>query len=334
LSLSNLIHAKPEEIVWTSGATESINLALKGLMEFHQNRGRHLITFKTEHKAVLESCKALEKKGFEVSYLKPLSSGLVDFDAFMAAIRKDTVLVSLLHVNNETGVIQDIQKMAEYCREHRIYLHVDAAQSLGKVNINLAKTPVDLMSFSAHKCYGPKGIGALFLRQQPRVKILPQINGGGQEQGLRSGTLATHQIVGFGRACQIVMNEFSAEISRIQQLRDRLWNNLKIIPGVHLNHSLTDSVAHYLNFNVMGVEGESLLFALNPLAISSGSACNSTSIQPSHVLMSMGVPPAIAHRSIRISLGRFTTIQEIDEASLHIKKQIAWLRSLGDPFSD
>ncbi len=323
-----LVNADPKEIVWTSGATESDNLAIKGAARFYARKGKHLVTCKTEHKAVLDSFRELEREGFEVTYLDPQANGLLDLDRFEQALRPDTILVSIMHVNNEIGVIQDIAAIGAMCRKHGVLLHVDAAQSTGKVEIDLAKLPVDLMSFSAHKSYGPKGIGALYVRRKPRVRIEPQIHGGGHERGMRSGTLPVHQIVGMGAAFRIAREEMPKEVARIRKLRDRLLRGLTEIDEVYVNGSLEQRVAHNLNVSFAFVEGESLMMAIKDLAVSSGSACTSASLEPSYVLRAIGRPDELAHSSIRFSLGRTTTEAEIDRAVTWVKSAVTRLRAL------
>jgi cysteine desulfurase len=326
--VAKLVGADPREIVWTSGATESINLALKGAAHFYKDKGRHIITVKTEHKATLDTCRELEREGYEVTYMDVKEDGLIDLDAFQKLLRSDTVLVSVMFVNNEIGVIQDIPKIGEICRERGIIFHVDAAQATGKVAINLADLKVDLMSFSAHKTYGPKGVGALFVRRKPRIRIEAQIHGGGHERGMRSGTLATHQIVGMGEAFRIAREEMVAENEHIRKLRDRLWSGLSEIEEVYLNGDLTRRVPHNLNISFNYVEGESMLMALKDIAISSGSACTSASLEPSYVLRALGRNDELAHSSIRFSVGRFTTEEEVDFTIKLIKEKIAKLREL------
>ena len=323
-----LVNADPKEIVWTSGATESNNLAIKGAARFYARKGKHLVTCKTEHKAVLDSFRELEREGFEVSYLDPQADGLLDLDRFAQALRPDTILASIMHVNNEIGVIQDIAAIGALCRQRGVLLHVDAAQSTGKVDIDLQQLPVDLMSFSAHKSYGPKGIGALYVRRKPRVRIEPQIHGGGHERGMRSGTLPVHQIVGMGAAFRIAREEMAREAARIRKLRDRLWRGLNEIDEVVVNGSLEQRVAHNLNVSFAFVEGESLMMAIRDLAVSSGSACTSASLEPSYVLRAIGRPDELAHSSIRFSLGRTTTEAEIDRAVTLVKSAVARLRTL------
>jgi cysteine desulfurase len=323
-----LVNADPKEIIWTSGATESDNLAIKGAAHFYQKKGKHLVTVKTEHKAVLDTCRQLEREGFEVTYLDPRDDGLVDLEAFKAALRDDTTVVSIMHVNNEIGVIQDIGAIGEICRERGIIFHVDAAQSAGKVPIDLNELKVDLMSFSAHKIYGPKGIGALYVRRKPRVRLEAQMHGGGHERGMRSGTLATHQIVGMGEAFRIAKEEMATENERIRMLRDRLWNGLNDMEEVYLNGDLDQRVVHNLNVSFNFVEGESLIMSLRDIAVSSGSACTSASLEPSYVLRALGRDDELAHSSIRFSIGRFTTAEEIDYTIDLVKKAVGKLREL------
>ena len=323
-----LVNADPREIVWTSGATESDNLAIKGVAHFYQKKGKHIITCKTEHKAVLDTCRQLEREGFEVTYLDPEPNGLIDLDKLAAAIRDDTVLLSIMHVNNEIGVIQDIEAIGELTRSRGVLFHVDAAQSAGKVDIDLEKMKVDLMSFSAHKIYGPKGIGALYVRRKPRVRLEAQMHGGGHERGMRSGTLATHQIVGMGEAFRIARAEMKEENDRILKLRNRLWNGLKDIEEVYLNGDLEHRVAGNLNVSFNFVEGESLIMALKNLAVSSGSACTSASLEPSYVLRALGRNDELAHSSIRFTIGRYTTSEEIDYTIEAIRTSIEKLREL------
>ena len=323
-----LVNADPKEIIWTSGATESNNLAIKGAAHFYSKKGKHIITLKTEHKAVLDTCRQLEREGFEVTYLEPESDGLLDLAKLTAAIREDTVLISVMHVNNEIGVIQDIKAIGEIAREHKVIFHVDAAQSPGKAPIDLKEMKVDLMSFSAHKIYGPKGIGALYVRRKPRVRIEAQMHGGGHERGMRSGTLPTHQIVGMGEAFRIAKEEMAAENERIRMLRDRLLNGLRDIEEVYINGDLDHRVPHNLNMSFNFVEGESLIMALKDIAISSGSACTSASLEPSYVLRALGRDDELAHSSLRFSIGRFTTTEDIDYAIDTIKKAVSKLRDL------
>jgi len=326
--VAGLVNADPKEIVWTSGATESDNLALKGVAHFYQKQGKHIVTCKTEHKAVLDTCRQLEREGFEVTYLDPEPNGLIDLDKLEAALRDDTILVSIMHVNNEIGVIQDIARIGELTRPRKILLHVDAAQSAGKVPIDLAALKVDLMSFSAHKIYGPKGIGALYVQRKPRVRLEAQMHGGGHERGMRSGTLATHQIVGMGEAFRIAGEEMGAENERILGLRQRLWDGIKDMEEVYLNGDENQRVAGNLNVSFAFVEGESLIMALKDLAVSSGSACTSASLEPSYVLRAIGREDELAHSSIRFTLGRFTTPEEVDYAIDKIRSEVVRLREL------
>ncbi|MHA7119453.1 IscS subfamily cysteine desulfurase [Achromobacter xylosoxidans] len=326
--VAKLVNADPREIVWTSGATESDNLAIKGAANFYAERGKHIITVKTEHKAVLDTCRELERQGFEVTYLDVKDNGLINLDVFKAALRPDTVLVSVMMVNNEIGVIQDIETLGEICREKGIIFHVDAAQATGKVEIDLQKLKVDLMSFSAHKTYGPKGIGALYVRRKPRVRIEAQMHGGGHERGFRSGTLATHQIVGMGEAFRLAREEMGTENERIRMLRDRLWAGLSQIEEVYLNGDMDQRVPHNLNVSFNYVEGESLIMAIKELAVSSGSACTSASLEPSYVLRALGRNDELAHSSIRFTLGRFTTEQEVDYTIELLKSRVGKLRDM------
>ncbi len=323
-----LVNADPREIIWTSGATESDNLAIKGAAGFYAERGKHIITVKTEHKAVLDPCRELERHGFEVTYLNVQENGLIDLEAFTAAIRPDTVLVSVMYVNNEIGVIQDIEAIGEICRSKNIIFHVDAAQATGKVTIDLQKLKVDLMSFCAHKTYGPKGIGALYVRRKPRVRIEAQMHGGGHERGFRSGTLPTHQIVGMGECFELAQLEMATENERIRMLRDRLWSGLSQIEEVYLNGDLERRIPHNLNVSFNYVEGESLIMAIKELAVSSGSACTSASLEPSYVLRALGRNDELAHSSIRFTIGRFTTEQEIDFAVNLLKMRVGKLRDM------
>ena len=326
--VAELVNADPKEIVWTSGATESDNLAIKGVAHFYRKRGRHIVTAKTEHKAVLDTCRHLEREGFEVTYLDPRPSGLIDLADLEAALRDDTILVSIMHVNNEIGVIQDIEGIGEMTRARKILFHVDAAQSVGKVPIDLKRMDIDLMSFSAHKIYGPKGIGALYVQRKPRVRLEAQMHGGGHERGMRSGTLATHQIVGMGEAFRIARAEMAAENEHVLALRRRLWDGLKDMEQVVLNGDRDRRVAGNLNLSFAFVEGESLIMALKDLAVSSGSACTSASLEPSYVLRALGREDELAHSSIRFSLGRFTTAEEVDFAVEKIREQVERLREL------
>ncbi|MEJ2442998.1 MAG: IscS subfamily cysteine desulfurase [Exilibacterium sp.] len=326
--VADLVNADPREIVWTSGATESDNLAIKGVAHFNHKRGKHLITSKIEHKAVLDTCRQLEREGFEVTYLEPDSSGIVNPQQVADAIREDTTLVSLMHANNEIGVINDIAAIGAICREKKVFFHVDAAQSAGKVAIDLASMKVDLMSFSAHKIYGPKGVGALYVRRKPRVRLEAQIHGGGHERGMRSGTLPTHQIVGMGEAFRIAKEEMAEEHVRLLGLRNRLLEGLRDMEEVHVNGTLDQRLAGNLNLSFAFVEGESLLMSLKDLAISSGSACTSASLEPSYVLRALGLNDELAHSSLRITLGRFTTEEEVDYAIGLIHKAVDKLRQL------
>jgi cysteine desulfurase len=323
-----LVNCDPREIVWTSGATEAINLALKGAANFYKERGRHLITVKTEHKATLDTMRELERQGFEVTYLDVREDGLLDLEVLKAALRPDTVLVSIMMVNNEIGVIQDIATIGEMLRERKVIFHVDSAQATGKVAIDLQALKVDLMSFSAHKTYGPKGVGALFVRRKPRVRIEAQIHGGGHERGMRSGTLATHQIVGMGEAFRLARLEMGAENERIRSLRDRLWNGLSDIEEIYLNGDMTNRVAHNLNVSFNYVEGESLIMAVKGIAVSSGSACTSASLEPSYVLRALGRSDELAHSSIRFSIGRFTTEADVDFTVELMKSKVGKLREM------
>ena len=326
--IADLIGADSREIVFTSGATEADNLAIKGAAHFNKAKGKHIITCKTEHKAVLDTCRQLEREGYEVTYLAPESNGILDLDKLAAAMRSDTTVVSIMHVNNETGVIQDIEKIGEMCRERGIVFHVDATQSVGKLPIDLSKLKVDLMSFSGHKIYGPKGIGGLYVRRKPRVRIEAQMHGGGHERGMRSGTLPVHQIVGMGEAYRIAKEEMATEMPRLLALKNRLWNGLKDIEEVYLNGSLEHSVPNILNVSFAYIEGESLMMALKDLAVSSGSACTSASLEPSYVLRALGLNDELAHSSIRFSFGRFSTEEEVDYVIKLIKDSIDKLREL------
>ncbi|SDP00078.1 cysteine desulfurase IscS [Ralstonia sp. 25mfcol4.1] len=323
-----LVGADPREIVWTSGATESDNLAIKGAANFYSGKGRHIITVKTEHKAVLDTTRELERQGFEVTYLDVKDDGLIDMEVFKQAIRPDTIVVSVMLVNNEIGVIQDVEQIGEICREKGIIFHCDAAQATGKVAIDLSTLKCDLMSFSAHKTYGPKGIGALYVRRKPRVRIEAQMHGGGHERGMRSGTLATHQIVGMGEAFRLAREEMATENERIRMLRDRLWNGLSSMEEVYLNGSMEHRVPHNLNVSFNFVEGESLIMAIKDVAVSSGSACTSASLEPSYVLRALGRNDELAHSSIRFTVGRFTTEAEIDYTVELLKNKIGKLRDL------
>ncbi len=327
-NIADLVNCDPREIVWTSGATESDNLAIKGAAHFYRKKGNHIITVKTEHKAVLDTCRQLEREGFEVTYLDPEENGLVDLGKLEAAITDQTILISIMHVNNEIGVIQDIEAIGELARERKIIFHVDAAQSTGKIEIDLERMKVDLMSFCAHKTYGPKGIGALYVRRKPRVRIEAQMHGGGHERGMRSGTLPTHQIVGMGEAFRLAKEEMATENERIRMLRDRLYNGLKDIEEVYVNGDLEHRIAGNLNISFNYVEGESLIMALRDLAVSSGSACTSASLEPSYVLRALGRDDELAHSSIRFTIGRFTTAEEIDYTIELVRKAVGKLREL------
>ncbi len=326
--VADLINADPREIVWTSGATESDNLAIKGAAHFYRKKGNHIITMKTEHKAVLDTCRQLEREGFDVTYLDPQENGLLDLEVLKAAITDQTILISVMHVNNEIGVIQDIEAIGEIAREKRIIFHVDAAQSPGKVDIDLGKLKVDLMSFCAHKTYGPKGIGALYVRRKPRVRLEAQMHGGGHERGMRSGTLATHQIVGMGEAFRIAGEEMATENERVRMLRDRLYNGLNDMEEVYVNGDLDHRIAGNLNISFNFVEGESLIMALRDLAVSSGSACTSASLEPSYVLRALGRNDELAHSSIRFTIGRFTSAEEIDYTVELVRAAVEKLRDL------
>ncbi len=327
-NVAALVGADPKEIIWTSGATESDNLAIKGAAHFYRKQGQHIVTLKTEHKAVLDTCRQLEREGFELTYLDVQSNGLVDLGAFEAALRPDTVLASVMHVNNEIGVIQNIAALGAICRAHKVIFHSDAAQSPGKVPIDLSELPVDLMSFSAHKTYGPKGIGALYVQRRPRIRLEAQMHGGGHERGLRSGTLPTHQIVGMGEAFRIAREEMATENVRILALRNRLLDGLKAMEEVYVNGDLEYRIAGNLNISFNYVEGESLMMALKDMAVSSGSACTSASLEPSYVLRALGRPDELAHSSLRFTLGRFTTEEEIDHVLSQVRGQVERLREL------
>jgi len=327
-NVAALINADAKEIVWTSGATESDNLAIKGVAQFYNKKGKHIVTCKTEHKAVLDTCRQLERDGFEVTYLDPEPSGLIDHGKLQAAIRPDTILISIMHVNNEIGVIQDIAAIGKIARARGILFHSDAAQSAGKTPIDVNAMNVDLMSLSAHKIYGPKGIGALYVRRKPRVRLEAQMHGGGHERGMRSGTLPTHQCVGMGEAFRIARLEMAAENERLRQLRDRLLNDLKSVEEVYVNGDLAHRVAGNLNISFNYVEGESLIMALKDLAVSSGSACTSASLEPSYVLRALGRNDELAHSSLRFTFGRFTTQEEVDYTAKLVKEKVAKLREL------
>ncbi|WP_318504453.1 IscS subfamily cysteine desulfurase [Photobacterium leiognathi] len=326
--IADLVNADPREIVFTSGATESDNLAIKGASHFYSKKGKHVITCKTEHKAVLDPCRQLEREGFEVTYLEPESNGLIDLAKLRDAMREDTVLVSIMHVNNEIGVVQDIAAIGELCRENKTIFHVDAAQSAGKLPIDVQEMKVDLISFSAHKIYGPKGIGALYVRRKPRIRLEAQMHGGGHERGFRSGTLPTHQIVGMGEAFRIAKEEMEQDYKHAVQLRDRLLKGLEGIEAMSINGDLEQRVPNNLNISFAFVEGESLLMALKDLAVSSGSACTSASLEPSYVLRALGLNDELAHSSIRFSFGRFTTEEEVDYAVAQIKGAVDKLREM------
>jgi len=326
--VASLLNCDPREVVWTSGATESDNLAIKGVAHFHSKKGKHIITSMIEHKAVLDSCRQLEREGFELTYLEPSETGVITADAVQKAIRPDTILVSLMHVNNEIGVINDIEGIGKITRENKVLFHVDAAQSTGKVVIDLEKMQVDLMSLTAHKTYGPKGIGALYVRRKPRVRIVPQIHGGGHERGMRSGTLPTHQIVGMGEAFRLAHEEMEIDNARMLSLRTRLLSGLEDMEEVYVNGDIDARVAANLNISFNFVEGESLMMALRDLAVSSGSACTSASLEPSYVLRAIGRNDELAHSSLRITVGRFTTEEEIDYAIDKIREAVGKLREL------
>ena len=326
--VADLINADQREIVWTSGATESDNLAIKGAAHFYKKKGKHIITVKTEHKAVLDTTRQLEREGFEVTYMEVQSDGLLDLAELEAAMREDTVLVSVMHVNNETGVIQDIDAIGEMCRSRKIIFHVDAAQSAGKLPIDTQTTKVDLLSISGHKMYGPKGIGALYVRRKPRIRLEAQMHGGGHERGMRSGTLATHQIVGMGEAARIAKEDMDTDNARIIRLRERLWNGVKDMEEVYLNGHADKRVAGLINISFNFVEGESLIMALKDLAVSSGSACTSASLEPSYVLRALGLNDELAHSSIRFTIGRFTTEEQVDFAIEKVQDAIGRLREL------
>ncbi|PKF81019.1 IscS subfamily cysteine desulfurase [Vibrio sp. vnigr-6D03] len=326
--IAELLNADPREIIFTSGATESDNLAIKGAAHFYGKKGKHVITCKTEHKAVLDPCRQLEREGYEVTYIEPESNGIIDLNKLQAAMREDTVLVSIMHVNNEIGVIQDISAIGELCRERKIIFHVDAAQSAGKVPLDVQEMKVDLISMSAHKAYGPKGIGALYVRRKPRIRLEAQIHGGGHERGFRSGTLATHQIVGMGEAFRIAKEEMQKDFDHAKSLRDRMLKGLEGMEALTINGDLEQRVPHNLNISFAFVEGESLLMALKDLAVSSGSACTSASLEPSYVLRALGLDDELAHSSIRFSFGRLTTEEDIDYAVEKIRVAVDKLRDM------
>ena len=327
-NVAALINADAKEIVWTSGATEGNNLAIKGAAQFYKTKGKHLITQKTEHKAVLDTFRELERQGFEATYLEVEPNGLVDINKFKAAIRPDTILASIMMVNNEIGVIQPVWEIAEFCRSKGIIFHCDAVQGGGRVEIDMQKFKADLLTLTAHKMYGPKGIGALYVRRKPRVRLEAQIHGGGHERGFRSGTLATHQIVGFGEAARLAKLEMAADNERIRAMRDRLWKNVQSMEEVYLNGDLERRIPHNLNVSFNFVEGESLIMAVKDIAVSSGSACTSASLEPSHVLRALGRNDELAHSSVRITLGRFTTQEEVDYAADLLKRKVEKLREL------
>ena len=326
--VAELINADPREVVWTSGATESDNLAIKGAAHFYQRKGKHIITSKIEHKAVLDTCRQLEREGFEVTYLEPNEDGLTTPEMIESALREDTTVVSVMHANNEIGVVNDIAGIGEVCRERGVIYHVDAAQSTGKLALDMEAMKVDLLSISAHKMYGPKGIGALYVRRKPRVRIEAQMHGGGHERGMRSGTLATHQIVGLGEAARIATEEMQAEGDRLMGLRQRFWDAINDIPQVHINGSRDHRLPGALNVSFAFVEGESLLMSLKDLAISSGSACTSASLEPSYVLRALGLNDELAHSSLRFSFGRFTTEDDVDQAAQSVRHAVDKLREL------
>jgi len=323
-----LIGADPREIVWTSGATESNNLAIKGAAQFYQGRGKHLVTLATEHKAVLDTMREMERLGWDVTVLPVKDDGLVDIDLFKASLRPDTTLASVMFVNNETGVIQDVTALGQICREKGVVFHVDAAQATGKVAIDLSELPIDLMSMSAHKTYGPKGVGALYVRRKPRIRIEAQMHGGGHERGMRSGTLPTHQIVGMGEAFHIAAREMGAEMERVRGLRDRLWAGLQNMEAVQINGDFERRTPNHLNVSFNYVEGESLLMGMKDIAVSSGSACTSASLEPSYVLRAMGRSDELAHSSVRFSIGRYTTVEEIDFTIARVTEVVGKLRDM------
>lgn len=328
MHVAALLNADPREIVWTSGATESDNLAIKGAAHFYQNKGKHVITLKTEHKAVLDTCRQLEREGFEVTYLEVLPNGLLDLSVLEAAIRPDTILISVMHANNETGVIQDLKAISAITREKGIVFHVDAAQSAGKIPLDVEALGVDLVSISAHKMYGPKGIGALYVRRKPRIRLEAQIHGGGHERGMRSGTLPTHQIAGFGEACRIAQAEMPQESIRVQKMRDKLLQALQEMEAVHVNGDMVHRLPGNLNLSFNYVEGESMMMALRGIAVSSGSACTSASLEPSYVLRALGLSDELAHSSIRFGLGRFTLDSDIDYTIQAVTQAVTRLRDL------
>ena len=326
--VADLIGSDPREIVWTSGATESDNLAIKGVAYFYKSRGKHIVTSKIEHKAVLDTCRHLEREGFEVTYLEPDQDGLISPEDVRSAIREDTTIVSIMHANNEIGVINDIASIGEICRERGVFYHVDAAQSAGKIEIDVEAMKIDLMSLSAHKMYGPKGVGALYVRRKPRVRLEAQMHGGGHERGMRSGTLPTHQLVGMGEACSIAKAEMEEEQARLLKLRKRLWNGLKDLEEVYVSGDMEQRLPGLINMSFNYVEGESLIMSLPDLAISSGSACTSASLEPSYVLRALGLNDELAHSSLRFSVGRFTRESDVDQAIDSVKKAVEKLRNL------
>jgi cysteine desulfurase len=326
--VADLIGSDPREIVWTSGATESNNLAIKGVAHFYKSRGKHIITSKIEHKAVLDTCRHLERDGFEVTYLDPGEDGLVSPEEVRSAIREDTTIVSIMHANNEIGVVNDIASIGSICREHSVFYHVDAAQSAGKIEIDVEAMKIDLMSLSAHKMYGPKGVGALYVRRKPRVRLEAQMHGGGHERGMRSGTLPTHQLVGMGEACGIAKAEMEEEQARLLKLRKRLWNGLKDLEEVYVSGDMDQRLPGLINMSFNYVEGESLIMSLPDLAISSGSACTSASLEPSYVLRALGLNDELAHSSLRFSVGRFTDEADVDQAIESVRKAVEKLRDL------
>ena len=326
--VADLVNCDPREIVWTSGATESDNLAIKGVAHFYKSKGQHIITSKIEHKAVLDTCRHLEREGFEVSYLEPGEDGLISPESVEKAIREDTTIVSIMHVNNEIGVVNDVAAIGEITRARKVFFHVDAAQSAGKMDIDLEELKVDLVSFSAHKIYGPKGVGALYVRRKPRVRLEAQIHGGGHERGMRSGTLATHQLVGMGEAFRIAREEMHAESERIMALRQRLWDGLKNMEEVYISGDMNHRIPGIINMSFNYVEGESLIMSLPDLAVSSGSACTSASLEPSYVLRALGMNDELAHSSLRFSIGRFTTEEDVDQAIASVRTAVEKLREL------
>ena len=326
--VAELVGSDPREIVWTSGATESDNLAIKGVAHFYKSRGKHIVTSKIEHKAVLDTCRHLEREGFEVTYLEPAQDGLISPEEVRSAIREDTTIVSIMHANNEIGVINDIAAIGEICRELGVFYHVDAAQSAGKIEVDVEAMKIDLMSLSAHKMYGPKGVGALYVRRKPRVRLEAQMHGGGHERGMRSGTLPTHQLVGMGEACRIAKAEMEEEQARLLKLRKRLWNGLKDLEEVYVSGDMEQRLPGLINMSFNYVEGESLIMSLPDLAISSGSACTSASLEPSYVLRALGLNDELAHSSLRFSVGRFTDESDVDQAIESVKKAVEKLRDL------